>query len=35
MVSRSSLMSLDVLDVMLNPSVVVVDVYVCLVFFFN
>ena len=33
MVSRSSLMSLDVLDVMLNPSVAVVDV--CLVFFFN
>ena len=26
MVSRSSLMSLDVLDVMLNPSVAVVDV---------
>lgn len=37
MVSRSSLMSLDVLDVMLNPSVVVVDVCVsmcvCVYFF--
>lgn len=31
MVSRSSLMSLDVLDVMLNPSVAVVDV--CVYFF--
>ena len=35
MVSRSSLMSLDVLDVMLNPSVVVVDVCVCVCIFFN
>lgn len=37
MVSRSSLMSLDVLDVMLNPSVAVVDVYVCVCvcIFFN
>ena len=33
MVSRSSLMSLDVLDVMLNPSVAVVDVCVCVCFF--
>lgn len=35
MVSRSSLMSLDLLDVMLNPSVAVVDVYVCVCIFFN
>lgn len=35
MVSRSSLMSLDVLDVMLNSSVAVVDVYVCVCIFFN
>ena len=32
MVSRSSLMSLDVLDVMLNPSVAVVDVCECIFF---
>ena len=33
MVSRSSLISLDVLDVILNPSVAVVDVCVCVCFF--
>ena len=35
MVSRSSVMSLDVLDVMLNPSVAVVDVCVYVYIFFN